>query len=85
MITAWLPSVYCTMVKYETCTSSRNLELQHNHFVCLWLSSPLLDLGGFFSFLICRTPWTQDQHITRPLPTRRTTQAQNKRVQTFMP
>jgi hypothetical protein len=37
--------------------------------------SPLLGLGRFFSFLIlytvCRTPWTGDQPVARPLPTRR--------------
>jgi hypothetical protein len=41
----------------------------------------LLDLGRFSSFLILytvgRTPWTGDQHVTRPLPTHRTTQTQN--------
>jgi hypothetical protein len=48
----------------------------------------LLNLGRFFSFVIlytvCRTPWTGDQPVTRPLPTNRTTQAQNKRTQTSM-
>jgi hypothetical protein len=42
-----------------------------------------------FSFLILYTvgaiPWTGDQPIARPLPTRRTTQTQNKRTQTSMP
>jgi hypothetical protein len=41
----------------------------------LWLYSPLLNLSGFFSFLILhtvgRTPWTGDQPVTRPLPTHR--------------
>jgi hypothetical protein len=45
--------------------------------------------GRFFSFLIlytvCRTPWTGDQPVAGPLPTRRTTETQNKRKQTFMP
>jgi hypothetical protein len=48
-----------------------------------------LDLGRFFRFLVLytvgRTPWTEDQPVARPLPTRRTTQTQNKRIQTFMP
>jgi hypothetical protein len=39
----------------------------------------------FFSFLILstvgRTPWAGDQPYTRPLPTHRTTQTQNKRIQ----
>jgi hypothetical protein len=49
----------------------------------------LLDLGRCFSFLILytvdRTPWAGDQPVERPLPTHRTTQAQNKSTQTFMP
>jgi hypothetical protein len=48
-----------------------------------------LDLGQFFSFLILRTvgrtPWTGDQPVARPLPTRRTTETQNRRTQTSMP
>jgi hypothetical protein len=28
----------------------------------------------------CRTPWTSDQPVTRPLPTQRTTQRQNART-----
>jgi hypothetical protein len=36
-------------------------------------------------YTICRTPWTSDQPIARPLPTQRTTQIQNKRTQKFMP
>jgi hypothetical protein len=49
----------------------------------------LLDLGRFFSFLILftvgSTPWTGDQPLARPRPTRRTTKTQNKRTQTSMP
>jgi hypothetical protein len=49
----------------------------------------LLDLGGFFSFLILytvgRIPWTGDQPVARPLSTHRTTQTPNKRTQTSMP
>jgi hypothetical protein len=41
----------------------------------LWLCSPLLGLGRFFSFLILhtvgRTPWAGDQPVVRPLPTHR--------------
>jgi hypothetical protein len=55
----------------------------------LWLYSPLLGLGRFFSFLILYTigrfPWTGDQPVSRPVPTQRTTQTQNKRRQTSMP
>jgi hypothetical protein len=54
--------------------------------MALWLYSPLLDLGRFFSFLIFyaidRTPWTGDQPIPRPLPAHRTAQTQKKRGQT---
>jgi hypothetical protein len=48
--------------------------------VCLWLYSPLLDLGRFFSFFILytvgRTPWTGDQPVASPLSTHRTTQTE---------
>jgi hypothetical protein len=44
--------------------------------ICLWLYSPLLDLGRFFSFLILyrvsRAPWTGDQNVARQLPKHRT-------------
>jgi hypothetical protein len=46
---------------------------------------PSLDLDRFFSFLILytigRTSWTGDQPVTRPMPTHRWTQTQNKRTQ----
>jgi hypothetical protein len=55
----------------------------------LWLYSPLLDPGRFFSFLIFyrvgRTPWTGDQSVDRPLPAHRTALTQIKRIQTSMP
>jgi hypothetical protein len=45
--------------------------------IYLWLYSPLLELGRFFSFLIpytvARTPWTGDQPVARPLPTQSNT------------
>jgi hypothetical protein len=57
--------------------------------IYLWLYSPLLDLGRFFSFLIPytdgRTPWTGDQPVARPLPAHRTAQTQSKHTQTSMP
>jgi hypothetical protein len=50
---------------------------------------PFVGPWQLFSFLILytvgRTNWPGDQPIARPLPTRRTTQTQNKRTQTFMP
>jgi hypothetical protein len=36
-------------------------------------------------YTIGRAPWTGDQPTARMLPTRRTTQTQDKRTQTFMP
>jgi hypothetical protein len=33
---------------------------------------------------VSRTPWTGDQHVTRPLPTHRTTKTQNKRSRTSL-
>jgi hypothetical protein len=55
----------------------------------LWLYSPLLDLAAFSICLILYTVgricWTGDEPISRPLPTHRTTQTQNKRTQTSMP
>jgi hypothetical protein len=57
--------------------------------IYLWLFSPLLNYGRFFSFFIPytvgRTPWTWDQPVARPLPAHRTTQTQNKRTQTSIP
>jgi hypothetical protein len=48
----------------------------------IWLYSPLLGLGPFFSFLILytvgRTLWTSDKPVTWPLPTHRITQTQNE-------
>jgi hypothetical protein len=65
-----------------------------SHYVCdltviLWLNSPLLGLGHFFSFFILytvsRTPWTGDQPVARPLPVYKTTQNPNKYTQTSIP
>jgi hypothetical protein len=46
----------------------------------LWLYSPFLGLGRFFSYLIRytvgRTPWTGNQPVARHLPKRRITQTQ---------
>jgi hypothetical protein len=56
--------------------------------IYLWLYSPCglwplfhnLDL-----YTVGRTPWTGDQPVTRPQPTHRTPQTQNKCTQTAMP
>jgi hypothetical protein len=54
----------------------------------LWLYSPC-GSWPLFQFLnpytVRRTPWTGDQPDTKPLPTYRTTQTQNKHKQTPMP
>jgi hypothetical protein len=64
------------------------LSLSLSLSLSLWLYSPL-DLGRSFSFLIlytvCRTPCMGDQPVTRPLPTHRTTQTQNKCKRASMP
>jgi hypothetical protein len=56
--------------------------------MCLRLCSPLLSTGRFFSFLsfytVGKTPWAEDQQVTKPLPAHRTAQTQNKRKQTSM-
>jgi hypothetical protein len=50
-------------------------------FVGPW---PLLRSRNLF-YTLGRTPWTGDQRVARPLPTRRTIQTQNKRTQTSLP
>jgi hypothetical protein len=56
--------------------------------MALWLYSPC-GLWPIFQFLnpytVCRTPWTREQPVARPVPTRSTTQTQNKRTETPMP
>jgi hypothetical protein len=59
-------------------------------FIHKWLYSPLLGHSLFLSsvnffYTHGRTPWTSDQPVSRSLPTHRTTQTQNKRIQTCMP
>jgi hypothetical protein len=65
-----------------------NVESSRVSSACLWVYSPLLDLGRFFNFLILyrvsRTPWIGDQPVARPIPTHRTTQTQNKRTHTSL-
>jgi hypothetical protein len=57
---------------------SHNRNIIHKFYWYIWLYSPLLGLGPFFSFLIFytdgRTPWTGNQPVARPLPAHRTTQ-----------
>jgi hypothetical protein len=59
-------------------------------FIHQWLFStfvgpwPLLLFRNLF-YVDYRDPWTSDQAVVSPLPTHRTTQAQNKLIQTFLP
>jgi hypothetical protein len=59
----------------------RRIEPSFIHsFIHVWLYSPMLDLGRLFSFSVFytvdRSPWTGDQPIGRPLPTRRTAETE---------
>jgi hypothetical protein len=56
----------------------------------IYSSTSLVNLARFFFqflnlYTVGRTLWTGDQPVSRPLPTHRTTQIENKRTQTFMP
>jgi hypothetical protein len=55
-------------------------------FIHQWLYILFWTLAAFFAFIIRhtvgKTPWTGDQPVTRPLPTHRTTQTQNRCTQT---
>jgi hypothetical protein len=59
--------------------------------MCLWHYTALSwALAALFQFLgsfytVGKTPWTEDQPVSRPLPAHRTAQTQNKRTQTSMP
>jgi hypothetical protein len=72
-------------VVYSCCYPS----IHPSVYVYLWLYSPFLHLGRFFSLLILytvgRTPLTGDQPVAMPLPTHRTIQTQNKLHQTSIP
>jgi hypothetical protein len=75
------------MIKGVSCNKDKH-HLSIYLFIYLWLYSPLLDLGHFFSFLtfytVGRTPWMEDQPVARPMPTHKTAQTQNSRTQTLM-
>jgi hypothetical protein len=77
-----------TKAKISQCAGNGNF-LRAKYSIYLGPYTPLLDLGRFCSFLILytvgRTPWTGDQPVARPLPTHRTPQTRNKRIQTSMP
>jgi hypothetical protein len=61
----------------------------YNTYMAIYLYTPLVDVGCFFSFLIhtqlVGLLGMRYQPLARPLPTHRTTQTQNKRAQTSMP
>jgi hypothetical protein len=61
--------------------SIKYLSMSVEPFVGPW---PLLQFRNIF-YTDGRSLWTSDQPVARPLPKHRTTQAQNKRTQTFMP
>jgi hypothetical protein len=48
-----------------------------------WALVPFSVSWSFYT--ICRTPWTGDQPVARPLPAHRTPQTQNKCTHTSMP
>jgi hypothetical protein len=84
-------AVACPVIGFTLLISEQ--AITRRYIVCatsiyLWLHSPLLDLGRFLSslilFTVARTPWTGHQPVSRPLPTHKTTQTQNKRTQTSM-
>jgi hypothetical protein len=67
-----------------------DLSLSLSLSLSLWLYSPLLGPGLFFSLVMFfytdgRTPWTEDQPVTRPLHTHRTRQTQNECTQISAP
>jgi hypothetical protein len=66
-----------TDCRVRICSFSVPLDEWRDSFIHLWLCSPSLNLGCFFSLLIFytvdRTPWTWDQSDVIPLPAHRTT------------
>jgi hypothetical protein len=72
----------------ETYGSNSELPTLYYTSIHPWLYSPC-GPWPLFQFLnlytVGRTPWTGDQPVSRPLPTHRTTQKQNKHTQTSLP
>jgi hypothetical protein len=78
-------------------SNSNSLSPEYTTYLSIYLSiylSMVLQsfcwtLAAFFSFLILNavgwTHWTGDEPVSRPLPTHKTTQTQNKSTQTSMP
>jgi hypothetical protein len=76
--TARLPELCLIQVSIETIHTGLSMALQP--FVGPW---PLLQFRNLL-YTVGRTPWTEDQPATRPLPTHRTTQTQNKRRHSYL-
>jgi hypothetical protein len=83
---AWHPNESLHGMVAPSCATQ--ISVQRHEPLSLCLYSPM-DLGRFFSFLILHTDgmtaWRGDQPVVRSLPTHRTIQTQNKRIQTSMP
>jgi hypothetical protein len=87
----WEECLDLRMKSWEEVVGNCILTEDHNLYACppayLWLLSPCgpWPIFGFFNLnTVGRTSWTGDQPFARPLPTQRTTQTQNKRIQTSM-
>jgi hypothetical protein len=67
---------YNCVFKVELCLKHLMNQPQELLLSLLWLCRLLLGSWPIFQFFdpMHRTPWTRDQPIARPLPTRRTTQ-----------
>jgi hypothetical protein len=76
------PCLVTNMWQYLKSTKNVPWNFTLQHTIYLWLYSPLLNLGRFFSILILytddRTSWAGDQPMARPLSTHRTTEIQKK-------
>jgi cytochrome bd-type quinol oxidase subunit 1 len=54
------------------------------YLIAICWTSAAFSVSWFF-YTVCRTPWTGDHTVARPLSAHRTPQTQNKRTQTSMP
>jgi hypothetical protein len=79
-VTASCPALYSSYNSTFSRITKDCIHLFFNEFtVICWT------LAAFFSFVILYTPGTGDQPVSRPTPTHRTTQRENKRKQTSIP
>jgi hypothetical protein len=79
-------------VLFVKCIKSFYMLIPHSYIVHPsihpWLYSPWVPwpLFQFLNlYIVCKTPWTGDQSVARPLTTHRTTQTRNKCTQTSIP